>query len=295
VIADYPYAIVNGPWVDATRRVGAEQFLRFLLGADGQDLLAADGLRAPDRAAGKATLLRADLGFLATITPPRPTPDPAQLSKIISEWTAMQRPANVLLVLDTSGSMNDSVPRTRMTRLQLLQQTATAGFGFLTNQTTIGLWEFSAPENNPANEHREVVPVGPITAAVGSVPRLQALIGGVAALRAAGSTPLYNTAYAAFRSHQERWRPDTTNAILLITDGQDRFTDGLTLDQLIDRLNKEQRPAQPVKVICIAVGPEADATALQRISEATGGRTFVARDPAKAVQTLILAFAGRLG
>jgi hypothetical protein len=42
------------------------------------------------------------------------------------------------------------------------------------------------------------------------------------------------------------------------------------------------------------VGPEADANALRQISQATGGRTFVARDPNQAVQTLVLAFAGRL-
>jgi hypothetical protein len=33
---------------------------------------------------------------------------------------------------------------------------------------------------------------------------------------------------------------------------------------------------------------------LQQISQATGGRTFVAKDPASAIQTLVLAFAGRL-
>jgi Ca-activated chloride channel homolog len=42
------------------------------------------------------------------------------------------------------------------------------------------------------------------------------------------------------------------------------------------------------------VGPDADAEALRQISDATGGRTFVVRDPATAIQTLILAFTGRL-
>jgi Ca-activated chloride channel family protein len=295
VAADYPYAIVNAGWVDETRRAGAEQFLEFLLSKTAADRLAEAGLRSPRGAVRNAAILNADQGFPAAITAPRPTPSPTQLSKIISEWTALQRPANVLLALDTSGSMNGAVPGTNLTRLQLLQQTATAGFGFLTNQTTIGLWEFSAQENDLDNERREVVALGPITGSVGSVPRQQALIAAVARLRASGFTPLYNTVYAAFREHQRNWRPDTTNAVLIITDGEDQLEGGLTLDELVDRLTKEQNAAQPVKVIGIAVGPEADAAALERIAVATGGRTFVARDPAKAVQTLILAFAGRLG
>ncbi len=49
-----------------------------------------------------------------------------------------------------------------------------------------------------------------------------------------------------------------------------------------------------VLVVGVAVGPEADADALQQISLATGGRTFVVRAPAVAVNTLMLAFAGRL-
>ena len=64
--------------------------------------------------------------------------------------------------------------------------------------------------------------------------------------------------------------------------------------QFIDRLTKESLPDKPTLIIGIAVGPEADADALQQMSQVTGGRTFVARDPANAVRTLVLAFAGRL-
>jgi hypothetical protein len=209
----------------------------------------------------------------------------------------MQRPANVITVMDTSGSMAAPVPGLNLTRIQLLQQTAIAGFGLLTNRTNIGLWELSAQDANLANGHRERVPFGPMSAPVGPVSRQQALRAAVGALRPGGWTPLYDTAYAAFHELQARWQPNTTNAVLLITDGRNETPGGrgLTLDQLVDKLTREQRPNQSTPIIGIAVGPEADAAALQRISTATGGRTFIARDPAKAVQTLILAFAGRLG
>ncbi len=95
---------------------------------------------------------------------------------------------------------------------------------------------------------------------------------------------------------QKHWQANSTNAVLLITDGANDLPGGggMTLSQLLARLTAEQQPDRPVQVISIAVGPEADAGALQQISQVTGGRTFVAKDPAAAVQTLVLAFAGRL-
>ena len=113
-------------------------------------------------------------------------------------------------------------------------------------------------------------------------------------LRANGFTPLYDTIYAAYHNMQGRWLPNSTNAVLLITDGANEYPGGLDLNGLLDRIGKEGRPDQPLPVISIAVGPEADAAALQKISQATGGRTFVAKDPTQATQTLVLAFAGRL-
>jgi hypothetical protein len=93
---------------------------------------------------------------------------------------------------------------------------------------------------------------------------------------------------------QSHWAPNSSNTVLLITDGANEYPGGLTLADLLSKLTKEQRADQPVQVVCIAVGPDADAASLQQVSQATGGRTFVARDPASAIQTLILAFAGRL-
>jgi Ca-activated chloride channel family protein len=297
VVADYPYTVLTADWVDAAHRTAAELFLRYLGEPEARRILAEQGFRAPDQTIRNGAHLPADQGFQATFGPPRPIPSAAALNQVVSQWVAMQRPANVITAVDTSGSMAAPVPGLNMTRMQLLQQTAVAGFGLLTNRTNIGLWEFSARDGNLASEHRERVPFGPMSTPVGSVPRQQALLAAVGALRPGGWTPLYDTAYAAFHELQARYQPNTTNAVLLITDGKNETPGGrgLTLDQLIDKLTHEQRPNQPTPIIGIAVGPEADAAALQRISNATGGRTFIARDPAKAVETLILAFAGRLG
>ncbi|MBO0870443.1 MAG: substrate-binding domain-containing protein [Micromonosporaceae bacterium] len=293
IVADFPFAVMNAPSVDATVRDAAHQFQQYLLTSKVQDKLATYGLRTPDQKIRDAAALPAEGGFPAQLPPPRATPAPAALSSVVAQWSSLLLPTNVLALLDTSGSMSTPVPGTKLTRLQLLQQTAATGFGLMTPQTNLGLWTFAEPPGS-TSEYREVVPFGPITANVGAVTRKQALLSAVGGLRANGSTPLYDAVYAAFHAALKFSQPNSNNAIMVITDGANELNGGLTLAALITRLTKEQRTDKPVQIVCIAMGPQADVAALQKISGAANGRTFVARNPAQAVQTLVLAFAGRL-
>jgi Ca-activated chloride channel family protein len=293
IVADFPYAVLNAGWVDPVRRETARQFLQYLESSVGENALAAAGFRDSHQSVRDSSKLSPERGFKSDLAQGRPLPSAAALSQLITDWTSLQRQSNILAVLDTSGSMNSGVPGSRLTRLQLLQQTALAGFALLNAQSKMGLWQFSA-NLTPNSHYRELVPYGPLTENVGPVPRTQALAGAVQGLRASGGTGLYDTAYAAYRAMRGRWEPNDTNAVLLITDGKNEVDGGLSLQQLLSRLADEARPDQPIPIISIAVGPQADANALRQISQATGGRTFVVRDANAAVQTLVLAFAGRL-
>jgi Ca-activated chloride channel family protein len=293
VAADYPYTVLSASWVGATEREAAGQFLSFLLTPAAQAAIGEARLRRPDRSVVSPDALPAAAGFVSTVAAPGPAPDPATINAVIAEWANLQRQVNLLAVLDTSGSMTTAVPGTGMTRLQLLQQTATTGFGLLTNRTSIGLWDFSVKPGS-TSEYRQLVPFGPLTADIGSVPRGQALPAAVATLQPSGFTPLYDTAYAAFHEMQRHWQPESSNAVLLITDGVNELNGGLSLAELLDRLRREQRADQPVQIVTIGLGTQADADALQQVAQVTGGRTYVVRDVATAIQTLILAFTGRL-
>lgn len=293
IVADYPYAVLNAGWVDETSRAAAAQFLQFALGPTGQKAFGTAGFRGPDHRASNGVSLPVDQGFREVLPALRPAPTAASLSQIVGAWTGIQRPANILTLVDTSGSMAQPVPGTNLTRLQLMQQTAAAGFNMLTNRSSMGLWEFSS-ELTPTTDYRELVPFGPIVGNVGGVPRLQALLGSMVGMRADGGTGLYDTVYAAYGAMQAAWQPDATTTILVITDGRNEQDVGLNLEQLLALLARDARPDRPLPVIGLAVGPEADADALREISRVTGGRTFVVLDPASAINTLILAFAGRL-
>jgi Ca-activated chloride channel family protein len=293
IVADYPYAVLSGNWVSEADRATGDQFRRYLLTPPAQQILGEAGLRGPDRAILSARLMPAGAGFESTIASPRATPDPSELNGVMAEWTNLQRRVNLLVVLDTSGSMSAAIPGTPLTRLSLIQQIAGTGFSLLPNTMSIGLWEFSVRPND-ASEYRELVPFGPVVGNAGSTPRGIALAGAIPQLHAEGFTPLYNTIYAAFHEMQQRWEPGSTNSVVLLTDGINDLNGGLALDDLVSQLVKEQRPDKPVQVVCIGMGPDTDESALSRVAEATGGRSYVVSDSAAAIQTLVLAFTGRV-
>ncbi len=303
-LADFPYSVLSaggsnqdpratGTTLGGSSQAAANQFGQFLLTPPAQAALATIGLRGPDGTAPPGGLLSGRAGFNPAVATNRPLPDAQALSRVVAEWANLQRRVDLLALLDTSGSMATSLPGTPLTRLALLQQTAGTGFGFLPNTMHIGLWEFSQRDGDPS-EYRELVPYGPIIGTTNGIPRSQALARAVPRLRADGATPLYDSAYAAFHYMQKQWTSGSTNSVLLITDGFNEVAGGLSLTDLVKRLKAEQNPDQPVQIVCIGIGKQADAAALNQIASATGGRSFIANDAATAIQTLILAFTGRL-
>jgi Ca-activated chloride channel family protein len=292
MFADHPYAILNAPWVDSTKVEIATQFRDYLLSVDGQQAYGTAGFRDATGSTRHAPVLSPELGFQPDVRPSGRAPDAASVNQIIAQWSLLQRPVNVLVVLDTSGSMSERVAQVNLTRLQLLQQAAVKGIGLLNNVSTLSLWQFSS-KLTPTADHRELVPFSP-TADGDPAQRRQELVQAIGGLRAKGGTGLYDTTYAAFHAMQQAWRPDAINVVILISDGKNEDDIGLSRTELLRRLKSEKRTDRPAPFIGIAVGPAADAAVLKEISLATGGRTFVAKNDTDAVQQIVLAFAGRL-
>ena len=88
-------------------------------------------------------------------------------------------------------------------------------------------------------------------------------------------------------------RQDFAYTVILLTDGENDDPGSLSLQELVNTLERERDPARPVAVIAIGMGPEADAQALRRIAAATGGRSYVAREPADIGQVFVDAMLSR--
>jgi hypothetical protein len=270
---DYPFAVLPGLPGDKT---AAAKALAVTLSGDGyRDRLAKLGLRAADGSVGA--------GFAATKgadlkpSPAPALPDPATIDRVLATWTTVISPGRLLAVIDVSGSMLEPVPTAgNATREQVTVESARRGVGLFDDTWAVGLWTFSTNLDGP-NDYKELVPIGLLAN------QRQQILNGLASIQPKkdGNTGLYDTMLAAYKTVQQGWDPSRVNSVILMTDGKNEDQQGLTLDQLVDELKKAMDPSRPVVVIAIGLGNGVSESELQRITNTTGGGTFVAPDPSK--------------
>ncbi len=282
---DYPYTVLPGTSEDEAN--AAQAVLVTLAGDSYRDKLAQQGLRAADGSTGS--------GFAASKNAPSgpsPTsaaPDAAIIDKLLSSWNTLTAPGRMLAVLDVSGSMATPVPTAGgATREQVAAEAARRGLGLLDDTWAVGLWTFSTKLDGD-NDWKQVVPIGPLSS------QRQDLLTGLAGVQTKvnGGTGLYNTVLAAYKTVQASWDPGRVNSVVLFTDGKNEEAPGLSLDQLIDALNKAKDPARPVVVVALGIGNQVSEAELRRITDATGGATFLAPDPSQVGETFLKALALR--
>jgi Ca-activated chloride channel family protein len=195
---------------------------------------------------------------------------------VLQNWTALDRQGSLLVVLDVSGSMNEKVPGAgNATRLDLAKQAILDSLPLFSERTSVGMWTFSRSASG-GRDYTQVLPMGPLTRSVGAVTARQQLQNSVTRLQAKGDTGLYDTVLAAASAAKAGWRVGN-NTIVLVSDGKNEDPGSVTLDQVIASLKKQADPKRPVRIISIALGGQADAAALRRISETTSGEAYLAR------------------
>jgi secreted protein with Ig-like and vWFA domain len=141
------------------------------------------------------------------------------------------------------------------------------------------MWVFST-QQTATTDYRQLVPIGEMDNQVGGKSQRQALIDAANSLpsQVHGNTGLYDTLLASVRDVRKNYDPSKVNTVIFMTDGQNDNASSLTLDKLISTLKAENSPL-PIPVFTIAIGPDADAAGLHKISQATGGKGYVVKDP----------------
>jgi len=84
----------------------------------------------------------------------------------------------------------------------------------------------------------------------------------------------------SIRQQRNTYDAGRINSVVLLTDGRNEDPDSISDDVLLRTLRAEADPARPVPVTPIGIGPDVDFPALQQIAAATGGKAYLARDPA---------------
>lgn len=272
-VLDYPVVRVGSPTGDQSRAVDA--VVAVLTSEDARTAVAEAGFRDADGtappAAGEESGIREEAPATVQL-------DPTGVQELFARLAALAAPSRLLAVVDVSASME--APVGDGTRATLARDAAKSALALIPGRSAIGLWVF-ARELGGGTDWQELVPIRTLDTEIdGRTQRdvLQEQADTFPSRLSPGGTGLYDTTLAAVRKARVDFDPTAVNTVVVITDGQDEDDGSIGLDGLLQTLAAEADPGRPIKVIGIALGPEADLSALQRIGEATGGDAYSAVD-----------------
>jgi Ca-activated chloride channel family protein len=256
--SDNPFILLGGDWVSADQKAGAEALQKFLAEQVTPEVAARGGFRPADLKAKPVEPVSAANGA----DPAQPKrvlglPEPRVLAQLKSTWRQDRKPANVLLVLDTSGSMAEE------NRLVNAQRGLKVFLDQVAPQDRVGLTTFS-------DKITPLVPVGPFKE---NRDRLRATVD---RLVAGGGTSVYDAAADGYGTVRDlAGRDDRINAVVLLTDGEDTDS-SRSAKEVVQELQGQGDSSTQVRVFTIAYSASAQgaAEALDAIAAASGGKSY---------------------
>lgn len=270
--ADNPAMRLAGEWIDPVESEAAADFLRFTGTAQGQEVVRTSGYRDLNRqhADEVAQVGRLADGQAGVI----PFPDGEVVAAVQASFSEVRKRANVLFLLDVSGSMDEEISGAD-TKLTQAKKAIEAALGHFTTGDDVGLAAFAqAPDG-------ALVPglVSPVSDIGGA---RDGFLGALGGLESMGDTPLYQAVDVFTAQQAASWSADRINAVVLLSDGEDDPLNAPTigLDQTLENL-RNLHHSTPVLVFTLAYGADADVATLQAISSATGAHYYDATDPTK--------------
>ncbi|WP_138734419.1 substrate-binding domain-containing protein [Modestobacter excelsi] len=271
---DYPVLQVGA--ADAAHPEAVDAVVRTLTAASAATQVRAAGFRDQEGSAPEGA--GPDTG-VQEAAPASLELDAAALQGLLGRLSSLATPSRLLTVVDVSTSM--SAPAGDGTRATLARDATKSALTLLPDSYSGGVWAF-AYRLDGDRDYVELAPLRQFGADAGGQTQRELIDGqfdSLPGLLSPGGTGLYDTTLAAVRAAQNAYDPASVNSVVLITDGENDDDTGIGLDELLSTLRAEADPDRPVKVVGIALGPDADQGALQQIADATGGAAYAALDP----------------
>ena len=255
-VSDNPYIVLDAPWVTPAQKSGAEALGAWLQKELTPDLVATFRYRPGDQNVRPLPPVTRENGA----DPAQPQrllslPQPRVLARIKQAWREDRKPANVMLVVDVSGSMTDE------DKISHAREGVKAFLGQLSPHDRVGLMTFDS-------EIRTLVPIAPF-AAVRGVLRQRA-----SELIADGGTALYDATSVGWNVIDGLQDDERINAVVVLSDGADtesRLSKASTLAAIRARSEGEGRQ---IRIFTIAYGSDANSDVLEEIAAASGGRAY---------------------
>lgn len=244
-LADYPTALLSGPWLVDEQVSAASEFSRFIREPEQLEKLVKTGFRAEG-----ATAKSNDVVGFPELGAPLPVGDDALRTAVASAITpATGAATTVMLHQNLTG-----VAAALQNRIADLPPT-----------TVVGLWTFDGARSAAP------VPTGPLGEPLAGQPRAAALAGVLNGLApASGGAVSFTTLRNVFSEAIANYRPGQPNSVLVITSGPhtDRTLDGPGLQ---DFVNSAVDPDRRVTINVIDIGEDPDRPTWEAVSQSTGG------------------------
>jgi len=253
---DHPLALLEQPGLTDAQRATFARFSDFVRSADAQKKVLALGYRPADLSIpinSPGSPIRTDNG----VDPSQPktslqVPAPVVLQTIQQEWWQAKRRANIMLVVDTSGSMQgEKITNVKQALKIFVEQ-------IQSDQERVGMVLFSS------NVYQTISPVELRT-------NRAVLNSTIDSIKAGGNTALLDAVKVAYDNLQKLNDKSRINAIVVMTDGLENNS-SITLDRLSKYMRDTNQSGVPVVVFGIWYGKDADRKTIETISGATGGQ-----------------------
>lgn len=287
---DYPY--LPAVKLSGAKRRAADQLGAYLTGGAGRQAFPEDGFRSAAGRAGPQITL--GLGLNPATPPAVSFRAPDSVRTALDAWRTLSLSTRLLGLLDVSGSMATVVPGTGQSRLALTVAAAEQGLQLFSDTSAAGIWSFtSTAAGSP--QHRVLAPIETLSADDGGQSHRQAIADALDDLtdQPGRRNGLYETLLAGYEEVKSGWDPRRVNALVVFTDGKDADLNRMPLAQLLSALAQDADPAKHIQVVVIAVGDDANPTELRQIAQATGGLSYVVKDPAQIRSVFLDAIAHR--
>ncbi|MBE3558341.1 MAG: extracellular solute-binding protein [Ktedonobacteraceae bacterium] len=258
--SDHPFAVLQADWVTPAKKAAAQVLRQFLLAPAQQKKALQYGFRPSD----PRMQLTAPLDKAHGVDPAQPQsvlpiPNAGVVSDIGNIWQEQRRKVDVMLVLDRSGSMNDSIGDKK--KIDDAKEGLQQFVSLMSDNDQLGLTVFSTGSD-------VISPLSPLG------PKRQEVKNSINALYAEGWTYLYDTVGAQHDPLQAFPSRDI-KALVVLSDGQDTSSTKYNLNSLIEKVKAKGRNAgESIKIFTIAYGNDADVNVLKQIAEATGGQEY---------------------
>jgi len=253
---DHPLALLEQPGLSDTQRLTFARFSDFVRSPDAQKKVLSLGYRPADLSIPINTPgspLRAENG----VDPTQPktalqVPAPNVLQTVQQTWLLTKRRTNVMLVVDTSGSMSgDKINNVKDALKIFVDQ-------IQNDQERVGMVLFSSDAYNtiPPQELRT---------------NRQTLYSTISSIKPGGNTALLDAVKASYGQLQKLNDKGRINAIVVMTDGLENNSK-ISLKTLTSYMRDSNQAGVPVVVFAIGYGKDADWNTLKSLSDSTGGQ-----------------------